>query len=67
MSIEIIYGKRFFSEDMTSYDRQRLISDADRKRLEQHLFERIETMLKQDYPVQPDFGVDDVKLPRCDV
>lgn len=48
-------------------DRTIVLHPAVKQRIEQHLFERIESMLKQDYPVQPDFGADDVKLPPCDV
>lgn len=67
MNSGIIYGTTFLREDRTYKDRKLMISDADRKRLEKHLFERIESMLQQEYPVQPDFGADDVKLPPCDV
>lgn len=67
MSSGIRYGKRFLRGDRTYKDRKRVLSEDAKKQLEQHLFERIEAMLNDDYPVQPDFGADVVKLPPCDV
>lgn len=53
MNSGIIYGTTFLREDRTYKDRKLMISDADRKRLEKHLFERIESMLQQEYPDMP--------------